>query len=157
MLKYITAFRKNHNTHHALLKMIKTWRSKLNCGSKIDAVKMDLPKAFDTIKHNLLLSKLKAYCFNKNSVSFIRSYVTNRYQQTKIGDIFSEWNKIINWIPQGLILGPLFFNIFINDLFLFANKYDFCNYADDNTLCSSFGHWRPFTLMFFFLKKVWYA
>ena len=78
--KYITGFRKNHNTQHALLKMIETWRSKLNCGNKIGALIMDLSKAFDTINHDLFLSKLKAYGFNENSVSFIRSYLTNRYQ-----------------------------------------------------------------------------
>ena len=66
--KYITGFGKNHNTRHALLKMIETWRSKLKCGNKIGALIMNLPKAFGTINHNLLL----VYGFNKNSVSFIK-------------------------------------------------------------------------------------
>ena len=70
--KYITGFGKNHNTRHALLKMIETWRSKLKCGNKIGALIMNLPKAFGTINHNLLLPKLKAYGFNKNSISFIK-------------------------------------------------------------------------------------
>ena len=135
--KYITGFRKNHNTQHALLKMIETWRLKLYCGSKIGALITDLSKAFDTINHDLFLSKLKAYGFNENSVSFIRNYLTNRYQRIEVGSTFSDWNKIITGVPQGSILGPLFFKIFINDLFLFTNKSEICNYADDNTLYSA--------------------
>ena len=132
--KYVTGFRKNHNTQHALLKTIETCRSKLNCGNKIGALIMDLSKAFDTINHNLFLSKLKAFDFSENSVSFIRSYLTNWYQRTEIGNTFSDRNKIIIGVPQGSILGSFFFNIFINDLFLFTNKSEICNYADDNTL-----------------------
>ena len=62
--KCITGFQKNHNTQHALLKIIETWRSKLNCGNKIGTLLMDLLKAFDTINDNLFLFKLKAYDFN---------------------------------------------------------------------------------------------
>ena len=122
--------------------MIETWRSKLNCGNKVAVLIMDLSKAFDIINHDLFLSKLKAYGFNKNSASFIRSYLTNRYQQTKTGSnwnksAISDWNKTITGVPQGSILGPIFFNIFINDLFLFTKKSEICNYADDNTLYSA--------------------
>ena len=56
---------------------------------------MDLSKAFDTINQDLLLSKLKAYGFNEKSVSFVGGYLTNRYQQTKIGSAFKDWNEII--------------------------------------------------------------
>ena len=126
--KYITGFWKNHNTQHALLKMIEAWRLKSDCGNKIGALIMVLSKAFDTINHNLFLSELKAYGLNENSVSFIRSYLTNRYQK-KIGSTFSDLNKIITGVPQDSILGPLFFSIFINDLFLFGNKSKIYNYS----------------------------
>ena len=135
MSKYITGFRKNHNTQHALLKITETWRSKLNCGNKIGALILDLSKAFDTTNHDLFLSKLKAYCFNENSVLFIRSYLTNRYQRPKIGSTFSDWN--ITGVPQGSMLGLLFFNIFLHDLFLTANKSETCNCTDNNTLYSA--------------------
>ena len=135
--KYITGLWKNHKTQHTLLKMMETWRSRLNCGNKTDALISDLSKAFDNINHNLFLSKLKAYGFIENYVSFIRSYLTNRSWQTKIDNTLSGWNKIITGAPQDSILGPLLFNIFINDLFLFVHKSEICNYADDNTLCSA--------------------
>ena len=96
---------------------------------------MELSKAFGTINHHLFLSKLKAYGFTEISVSFIRSY--HRYQRTKIGSTFSDWNKIISGAPQGSILGPLFFKSFINDLFLSAKKSEIGNYAHNKTLYSA--------------------
>ena len=98
---------------------------------------MDFSKAFDTINHDLVLPKLKAYGFNYKPVSFIRSYLTNRYERTKISRNFGDWNQIITGVSQGSILRSLFFNIFINDLFLFVNKSEIFYYADDNTLYSA--------------------
>ena len=79
-----------HNTQHALLEMIETWRVVLNKGSKVGVIIMDLSKAFDTLNHNLLC-KLKAYGLNKNALTFIQSYFTNRHQRRKVGDKFSKW------------------------------------------------------------------
>ena len=95
---------------------------------------MTCQNIFDTIKHDLFGSKLKAYVSNENSVSFTRNYLTSQHGQTKIDRIFSGWKKIITRCPQGSILQPVFLNIFINDLFLFVNKSKICNYADDNIL-----------------------
>ena len=67
-------------------------------------------------------------------MSFVRSYLTNRIQRCKIENHFSNWREIITGVHQGSILGPLLFNIFINDIFLFVESSNICNYADDNTL-----------------------
>ena len=120
--KYLAGFRRNHNTQHALLRMIESWRALQNKGQKVGAIIMDLSKAFDTLNHKLLFKKLQAYGFDKKSLSFIESYFTNRKQRTKIGDSFSKYQRIITGVPQGSILGSLFFHIFINDLFLIVKN-----------------------------------
>ena len=88
---------------------------------------MDLSKAFDTLNHKLFFKKLQTYGFDKKSLSFIESYFTNRKQRTKIGDSFSKYQGIITGVTQGSILGPLFFNIFIYDLFLTIGRSTLCN------------------------------
>ena len=70
--------------------MIETWRAMLNKGKKVEAIIMDLCKAFDTLNHNLLLCKLKAYGFNKNALTFIQIYFTNIHQRIKVGDKLSK-------------------------------------------------------------------
>ena len=67
----------------------------------------------------------------------MKSYFTNRQQLVRVSSNFSMWEEIISGVPQGSILGPLLFNIFLNGLFLFVENSDLSNYADDNTLYSS--------------------
>ena len=89
--KYLAGFFRNHNSQHALLRMIESWQALQNKGQKVGAIIMDLSKAFDTLNHKLLFKKLQAYGFDKKSLSFIESYFTNRKQRTKIGDSFSKY------------------------------------------------------------------
>ena len=91
--KYLAVFRKNHNTQHALLKMIETWRYMPSKNNKVWAIVMDLSKAFDTPNY-ILFCKLKSYGFDKNALTFFQSYFSNRHQRTKLGDKFSKWQKI---------------------------------------------------------------
>ena len=80
----------------------------------------------------LLIAKLDAYGFGYNSLKFIYSYLTNRYQRVRINSAYSSWSEINCGVPQGSILGPLLFNIYMCDLFLFVAP-NIANYADDNT------------------------
>ena len=95
---------------------------------------MDLPKAFDCIPHDLLIAKLHAYGFSFETLTFLNSYLRNRKQCVKINNICSDFLKILSGVPQGSILGPILFNIFLNDLFLCLKKTDLHNVADDNTI-----------------------
>ena len=98
---------------------------------------MDLSKAFDTLNHDLLIAKLEAYGFSENSLNYIQSYLRNRLQRTNVNNNFSLWKDIFSGVPQGSILGPLMFNIYINDIFLFPDNVFLSNYADDTTLYSA--------------------
>ena len=131
---FLTGFRKNHNTQMSLLKMIEHWKSLLDNGFYIGAIFMDLSKAFDTLNHSLLLAKLSAYGFSSGAIKLMKSYLSERLQRTNINGTFSTWKEIFTGVPQGSILGPLLFNIFINDIFYFTTNCSLCDYADDNTL-----------------------
>ena len=114
--------------------MIESWNVRVNNGSKVGVTIMDLSKAFDSLNHELLLTEIKAYGLDSNSVTFMKRYITNRLQRCKINNSFSEWGKVLNGVPQGSILGPLLLNIFLNDIFLSLRKCELANYADDSTL-----------------------
>jgi len=130
---YLFGYRKNHSTEQCLTIMIETWKKALDLKNKTGAVLTDLSKAFDCLNHTLLIAKLDAYGFDKSALSFIYDYLKERKQRTKINNSYSSWEDVLFGVPQGSILGPLLFNLFINDIFFFTKKTKIANYADDNT------------------------
>ena len=97
---------------------------------------MDLSKVFDCLPHELALPKLHAYGVDIKSLKLLQDYLSNRRQRVKLDSTFRSWLKILLGVPQVSILGPLMFNIFLNDMLWFVEKTDICNFADNNTIYS---------------------
>ena len=94
----------------------------------------DLSKAFDCLDHESLIAKLNAYGFNRPALLFVHNYLDSRKQRVRVIGSFSMWTKTFLGVPQGSVLGLLLSNIYLNDLFLFLEETEVCNYADDTTI-----------------------
>ena len=134
MSVYLCGFRKGYSTQHALMRLIEKCREFLDKHGHAGALLMDLSKAFDCLDHDLLIAKLHAYGFGRSALALIYNYLNERKQRVKVNGKFSEWKESTKGVPQGSVLGPLLFNIFINDIFSLVNDTEVCNYADDTTI-----------------------
>ena len=132
-------FRKAHSTH-SLFRLLQKWQKEFDSGRFIGTKLMDLSKTYDCLRHDLLTAKLEAYGLGNGSPNLLLDYLAFRKKRTKVGSAYSKWSKIRRGIPQGSVLGPILFNIFINDIFMVIKPSDICNFADDNTLYSC-GEW----------------
>ena len=137
MEKYLSpslgGFRKGFSTQNCLAVMVEKWRKAIDIKEFAGGILTDLSKAFDCLNHDLLIAKLSAYGFDENSLNLIHSYLFERKQRTRVNNCYSQEGTLYTGVPQGSILGPLLFNIYMNDIFLFTPDIDITNYADDTT------------------------
>ena len=130
-------FRKKYSTNHALLSIVEGIKEKLDNKTFVCGVFIDLEKAFDTVNHNILLQKMEHYGIRGVANHWFASYLSSREQKVKLDDTYSDYLHINCGVPQGSILGPLLFLIYINDMSNAVKHSIIHHFADDtNLLCS---------------------
>ena len=143
--KHQFGFRKNHSTHFALIDLVNRIETVLDNNEFAIGVFLDLSKAFDTVNHTLLLQKLDHYGIRGIVLEWFKNYITERYQCVKYNNEVSDKTEISCGVPQGSVLGPLLFLIYMNDICNSSELISFILFADDTNLLMS--HKDPDTLM----------
>ena len=124
-------FRKGFNALQCLIGIIEKGKGRMDKGGHISALLTDVSKMFECLNHDWLIAKLDDYGFKNDALYLIFNYLNNRKQRVKINSSFSSFQNIISGVPSGSLLGPLLFNIFHTDIFLFCPT-EIASYADDN-------------------------
>ena len=132
--KHQYGFRKNHSTNHALISITEQIRTALDNNQYAFGVFVDFQKAFDTVDHNILLEKLERYGISGNTNKWFGSYLKNRTQVVSILGYDSKQRTLKHGVPQGSVLGPLLFLLFINDLHKAIQFSTVFHFADDTNL-----------------------
>ena len=127
-------FRQKHSTNHALISIVQQIQEAMLQNKLAVGVFIDLQKAFDTVNHEILLKKLEHYGISGTSKKWFRSYLTNRQQYVSINGIDSNTTTTLHGVPQGSVLGPLLFLIYINDLHTCIRNSSTFHFADDTNL-----------------------
>ena len=127
-------FLPKHSTTHALIEVIDTIRKTIDNGEYALGIYLDLKKAFDTVDHKILLSKLEHYGFRGHTNNFLKSYLSGRHQFTVVNGKKSSTNSIETGVPQGSVLGPLLFIVYINDIINCITDGKTTLFADDTSI-----------------------
>lgn len=127
-------FRKGHSTNHAIIALTEIIRKSLDKNNFAAGVFIDLQKAFDTVDHSILLHKLEHYGVRGPALELFKSYLNDRTHCVEIRNTSSKFIPIKHGVPQGSVLGPLFFIIYINDLHLSLENSTTIHFADDTSL-----------------------
>ena len=131
-------FRSLHSTALALVKSTDYWLMNIDNGKLNSVDFLDIRKAFDTVNHDILLQKLECYGIKGNELIFFQSYLENRIQACNVNGHMSSFKSISYGVPQGSILGPLLFIIYMNDLPSCVKEAEITMYADDTSLYKAF-------------------
>ncbi len=135
-------YRNRHSTEFASMELLDRIYSHMEQSHIPIAIFLDLSKAFDTLDHSILLDKLQFYGIHDTANMLLRSYLENRQQYVEINEVKSNISIMNIGVPQGSVLGPLLFNIYINDMCHVSKAFDIINYADDTTLISTIEKFR---------------
>lgn len=133
-----SGFRKNHSTETALIRVTDDIRSAMDRGQCTILALFDFSKAFDTVNHSILIEKLKIIGFSANALSWMGSYLSGRRQCVCHDNNTSDWLTVTSGVPQGSILGPLLFTIYVNDIHTVLRNTKFHSYADDLQIYTHF-------------------
>ena len=129
-----SGFRNNHSCQTALTRLIDTWLKAIDTGEMTGVILLDFRKAFDLVDHKILLQKLRIYRIGELALKWFESYLQERKQKVFVNNVLSDNETITSGVPQGSILGPLLFILFVNDINLYSENCNMDLYADDTTI-----------------------